>query len=498
MGTKVVVIGAGGAGLTAAIAAAKKGANVTLISKTQVGLATCTAYSAGVFSLAEGTVTPEDHFQKTLKTGQEINNPSLVRILTEEAEKTIRELSDWGVQIKLSGKGRASARATAPNELMGGAGFTAELTGIAKNAGVRFIEWSVATKIITRKNRVCGVHFTNWRNGKTNAIAADAVILATGGGGQLYSRTDNPSRITGDGYALAKDLGLELIDMEFVQFYPIGWADSALPAWMGDAALVDYMRITDADGREFFKEALAKWGYKNGAEANLYARDRCSILMAEADRRGGAFAHLEDVADDMWQDKGLLYALTIDVRYVQNLKRPVRIAPLEHYMCGGVKIDTSCRTGIEGLYACGETTGGVDGANRIGGNALSNIVTFGMIAGKNASEECENNTSIEEHLRSFTQTDSGASPKEIRALLQKKAWEAIGPIRSAKGIEDFLSFLEDIRERELSFPTPNDLLLALEMPGLFATAEAVAKAALARKESLGTHYREDSEAQNEK
>jgi len=492
MNAKVIVIGAGGAGLTAAAAAAKAGADVTLISKTSMGLATCTAYSAGIFSLAEGSVSPDAHFKKTMETGKGANDPALVRVLTEEAEKSLRKIAAWGVQVRCSGNGRASARMTAPNELMGGAGFTAELVRAAKKSGVRFREWCVVTKIETCENRVTGVRLTDWRSGKTHAIAADAVILAAGGGGQIYSRTDNPSRITGDGYALAKTLGIERIDMEFVQFYPVGWADPALPAWMADAALVDYMRITDAEGREFFKEALNEWGYKNGAEANLYARDRCSVLMAQMERRGGAFAHLEDVADRMWQDDGLRYALTVDVRYVRDLKRPVRIAPLEHYMCGGIKIDASCRTSVEGLFACGESTGGVDGANRIGGNALANIVTFGLIAGKNAAQMSARRKTIEDTEES-PRREGTYAPRTLRAELQKHAWDAIGPIRTAKEIETFLDFLAEFRTKTLCVREPHDLLLALEMPGLIETAESVAKAALARKESLGTHFRADNE-----
>jgi succinate dehydrogenase/fumarate reductase flavoprotein subunit len=494
MTRRIVVIGAGGAGLVAAIAARKAGAEVLLLSKTTCrGSATCTAYSAGIFSLACCGLSPEDHYAKTMETGRYLNDGALVKILTEEAEKTLRILADWGVHIKMT-KGTASVRKTAPNPIMGGAGFLEELALTAGKEGVKTMDWTVATSLQLEKGRVTGVNVQNWRTGKSESIGAGAVILATGGGGRIYSHTDNPDRITGDGYALALKAGAHFRDMEFVQFYPLGWDEPGFPQWMADLGLVDHMRITDSKGEEFLKKALHDWGYKSGREGNYYARDRSARIVAEKARAGGVFAHFEDLRKGKWQDPDFLYSLVLDTRYFKDVRHPMRMAPVEHYFCGGIEIDGCGRTKVDGLYACGEVSGGVDGANRVGGNALANIVVFGYKAGRAAAGESLDVPDTDvfyEAAEIPCVADNGERPRILRRELQENAWAAIGPIRRGREMEEFLQYLADFRNRKIRIETPADRLLALEMEGLVTTAEEVAKAALKRKESLGTHWRED-------
>jgi len=493
MTKRVTVIGSGGAGLVAAIAARKAGADVVVLSKTTRTTATCTAYAAGVFSLACCGLSPDEYFKKTMETGHYLNDSALVKILTEEAESTFQTLMRWGVRIKMK-KGSASVRATAPNGLMGGAGFTGELAAIAESEGVRFLDWTVATSLRLERGRVAGVETENWRTGERACIPSGAVILATGGGGQIYSHTDNPGRITGDGYALASDIGAVFRDMEFVQFYPLGWAEPGFPKWMADVELVDFVRITDAEGREFLKEAMKEWGYKSGSEVSLYARDKCARLMAEKSAEGGVFAHLEDLTDEQLKDPKVQYCLTLNAEFFRSVKRPLRMAPLEHYFCGGVVMDGFGRTSVDGLYACGEVTGGVDGANRVGGNALTNIVVFGYRAGNIAAKECEKSLGpldAGEWRGLHAISEKGERPGVLRKELQEKAWEALGPVRRGRQIEEFLGYLGDFENRTIGVETPLDRLFALEMKGLHATAKAVAEAALKREESLGTHWRID-------
>ncbi len=171
-------------------------------------------------------------------------------------------------------------------------------------------------------------------------------------------------------------------------------------------------------------------GIKNGREGNLYARDRCAQIVAEKDRTGGAYAHLEDLTEDQWKDPHLQFCLTLDPGFFRDYRRPMRISPLEHYFCGGVVIDSFGRTSVDGLYACGEVTGGVDGANRVGGNALTNIVTFGLRAGMAAGEE------VGACCRLMAAHSTGCLPSRpvpktgnLRRELQEKAWGALGPIR---------------------------------------------------------------------
>jgi succinate dehydrogenase/fumarate reductase flavoprotein subunit len=490
MAKRVVVIGTGGAGLVAAIAARMSGAEVAVISKTSRGLGTCTAYSAGVFSLACGGVSSEEHYERTLKTGQFVNDPSLVKILSEETETALKTLAGWGVGIEFK-RGMATVRFTARNEIMGGAGFVAELVSIAEKAGVRFEDWTVATSLRLLGDRVVGVEVQDWRTGRQECLGAGSVILATGGGGRLFSRTDNPSRITGDGYALALNAGANLRDMEFVQFYPVGWAEPGFPRWLADVGLVDYLRITDSKGDEFLKKALKEWGFRNGREGNLYARDLCARIMAEKDLEGGVYAHLEDLTEDQWADPYLEYCLTLDSRLFKGVRRPLRVAPLEHYFCGGVVIDGCGRTSVGGLYACGEAAGGVDGANRVGGNALSSVVTFGLRAGHAAAEEGRSGfeTLVAGSARDFLAiSEEGENPEKLRRELQEEAWAALGPIRENRKMERFLAYLSDFRARRIRVDSSVGRLQALEMEGLFMTARTVAEAALKRETSLGTHY----------
>ena len=228
---------------------------------------------------------------------------------------------------------------------------------------------------------------------------------------------------------------------------------------------------------------------KDGKECNYFARDKLSLLLARKDREGGVFAHIEETPAALWDDPGFLYALTLPREFFMGRKEPLRIAPLEHYFCGGVEIGTSGETGVEGLYACGEVTGGIDGANRMGGNALAHIVTFGLRAGRAAAKHPH------EMPKEFPAREAGEllsadgrPVAEIRRELQRKAWQSIGPIRRADEISDFLLYIESIKKEKIKAATPQEYLLAMEMPGLTASAEAVAKAALARKESVGAHY----------
>ena len=497
MKKKIIVVGAGGAGLTAAVAAAKKGAEVLLLSKTACGDANCTAYSGGLFSLSSGTVTPDDHFRRIVETGRGVNDQKLVRVLAEESEKSLRTLADWGVTLKISDSGHATVRKSAPSEIMGGGGLTRELAAIARAEGVSILENCAAMKILVGERGAEGLEWVNWKTGKQYRSPASAVILASGGGGRIYSRTDNPSRMTGDGYTLALEAGLSLVDMEYVQFYPLGWKDSAFPLWMVGLTILDYIPVTDDSGREFLREAILSWGLSSGKEANYFARDKSAIFLSRHERQGGkTLLHLEDLGEEMLTIPDVRVSLMIDLP-PERRTGPVELSPIQHYFTGGIPIDTGGRTGLPGLYACGEVTGGVDGASRMGGNALTNIVTFGLRAGRFAAEEAaEGSTGDITEIRaelSFLAPEGGIRPREARERLQAIVQEGLGPCRSGEGLRRCLSAMEEWKG---SFPPlkaegPMDLLHALEMKGLSCTAEAVAHAALLREESRGVHFRDD-------
>lgn len=499
MTKRVIVIGSGGAGLVAAISAKKAGAEVEVISKTTLGTGSCTAYAGGIFTLGYGHVTPEMHASKTMQTGKNVNDLRLVQVFSERALQSMKELQSWGVTLKLIDRGQASVTASAPNPFMAGFGMVLELYDIAKKLGVSFIDETVATELRITDGRVSGVECVNWKTKEAFGLGASAVILATGGAGQIYERTDNPSRITGDGYWLALQAGATLRDMEFVQFYPLGWDEENFTNWMIDLQIIDKIPLTDVENREFLLEAIRSWGLKNGLEANYYARDKASIFLAKHLKKGGkALLHLEQFPPEKWNKPPLAQMRTFYPRKMDPWEYgPVNVSPIQHYMTGGVEIDPSCFTGIEGLYACGEVTGGVDGASRIGGNALTNIVTFGIIAGESAASGAYEKA---ENFRPEGSADlvskwkrGNISGKVIRNRIKNTVQKNLGPVRNSSSIHEALSDLSDVENllQDLHFVTPNDLLSALETRGLLYSALAVANAALAREESRGVHFRED-------
>ncbi|MDP3486411.1 MAG: FAD-dependent oxidoreductase [Bacillota bacterium] len=487
----VVVIGAGGAGLCAAVAAKQQGAKVVVITKTRSGLGTCTAYAGGGFTLACGSMTVAEHSRLTQKVGRGINDPSLVNVLSSEGEAALRELAALGITIRIGDNGHASVYASAPTGIMGGAGLTRELTALARQLGVEFLEYTVATRLQVDDSGVHGVECTNWQSGQGFTVGAGAVILATGGAGHIYERTDNPARVTGDGYALALRAGLPLVDMEFVQFYPLGWDEPKFPKWMIGLPTIDRVRLTDAAGREFLKEELDRLGLANGVEANLFGRDVSARLVGQKSLEGGAYLHFQELPPEAWGERAFSEARRF---YPEGVKPwdygPIQVSPIQHYFTGGVVIDSLGRTSVEGLLACGEVTGGVDGASRIGGNALTNIITFGLRAGR-AAADCVRARST---VASAGKLVSGQyDPASVRAELKAIVQAGLGPVRTGEGIGHAVAQLEDLQPKvaSLSMDTPMKRLLALEMPGMWQSARAVAAAALERQESRGVHYRTD-------
>ena len=490
----VIVIGAGGAGLVAAVAAAREGAKVALLHKTRAGFATCTAYAGGGFSLAYGQVSPAQHFGKTLETGRSINRRDLLAVLCDEGARALTELRDWGISIRLSEKGHASVSASAPTPLMGGGGLTSELVAMATRLGVDLFENTIARHLEIDQGDIRGVHTYNWRSATSDYLTCRAAVLAGGGGGAIYRQTDNPARITGDSYALALQAGLALTDMEFVQFYPLGWNEPGFPCWMIGLPVIDHARLTDEGGHPFLHDALKEWGLKNGIEANLYARDRCARLIGQQLQRGKVLLHLQDVPDELWakspfKEMRRFYPAGTD----PHTFGPISLGPVEHYFTGGVVIDEHCRTAISGLYACGEVTGGVDGASRIGGNALTNIVVFGMRAGRHAASRPKVGVSQRVEPHGAPVPGAGMHILVARNALRDAVHKGLETVRDRATIETAVGEIENLRQQltSLSASTPYEVLLLSEMPGMLLTALSVAKSALLREESRGVHYRSD-------
>lgn len=411
---RVIVVGGGGAGLIAALAAREAGAEVLLLSKAPAGLASCTAYAGGGFTLGIEGVSPEKHYDFTLKTGRFLNDRTLLEIMTKEAPEKVPALTRFGVRLDRR-PGHISVARHAPNPFYGGMALTRPLLAAAKRAGVTIRNHFFVTRLLLADGTVRGVAGYDWKKSfgaEEEEIRGEAVILATGGAGRLYRRTDNPVRTTGDGYLLAWQGGAELQDMEFVQFYPLGFAEPGFPVWFISLRLIDLAPLTNELGERFLDPLLAEWGIKNGRDANLFARDRAAVAIARERRRGEVYLHLEKVPPENWDDPDLRGLIPLYPAGFPRWEKPVRVAPVEHYFAGGASIDPFGWTGVPGLFACGEVTGGVDGANRVGGNALTNLTVFGLRAGQAAARYAEG---LPATTRGFTTeaggfTEEGAAP----------------------------------------------------------------------------------------
>ncbi len=525
----VVVVGQGAAGLTAALTVAQQGVRVISISKVRPGGATCTIYAGGGFTLGIEGMSAGEHRRMTYETGRHMNVPELLDAFSSEAPSIVGFLRNAGVPFAVS-RGRIGLRRDPAFPLLGGKALTDGLRKACQELGVVFVPNMVAMSLIASNGGVSGVECIDHSNGEVVTIAGDAVLLATGGGGALYERTDNPQRITGDGYRLAVDASCHLLDMEFVQFYPMGFDMPGGGHWFMDLGVIDRARVTGPDGREFLNEMLRKEGVSSGWEANLLARDKCSVAIALENEKGQCLLHLEDIPEEDWRTSA--HYRSIAKMFPPSSppwKGPVPLNPIEHYFPGGVAIGTGGQTEVPGLFACGEVTGGVDGANRVGGNALTSCVLFGMKAGRSAAlyakgadmpdlpvlPGCAPSAALElppvrsaKEWLDLWRTNPGAetgatalssraagpvSPAALRGRLKAFSSRYLLPLRRGHLLEQSqpdLDALRDLLDRQFVRDS-RDLLLAAENLGLWYTAALVSRGALARRESRGAHYRAD-------
>jgi succinate dehydrogenase/fumarate reductase flavoprotein subunit len=504
--TDILIIGSGGAGLVAACEARRRGARVLLVTKATAGMANCTAYAGGGFTGPYGAVTKEEHRLKTLEIGRGINIPHMLAALADSREK-VPALQEFGVKMDIRDGGVSVAK-YGLTPITGGTGMTLPLVAHAKSIGVDILENTMVTGVFTQGSRVTGVRALDTRSGKLSSIAAKAVIVATGGAGRLYSRTDNPARTTGDGFALLAELGLPFIDMEFVQFYPMGFAEPGFPMWMIGLDFADLAPVTDENGKEFLKERWTEWGIKNGREANAYTRDRSSQAIAKEWVRGGeVLVHVEKVTPDDWKRNRGQAVIKMFPKGRVPADGPIRVKPLEHYFPGGTLIGPDCSTEIKGLFASGEVTGGTDGANRIGGNALSMITVFGFRAAESALAhaagvaiaELPDAHPADRSAREWLANESGFTPAEVKKRVNDTADENLAVVRSEQGIKTAIAALHEIAADtgRMVARTGSDLMNAYEAQNIITVGKLVAQAALLRTESRGVHYRSDFPVEDE-
>lgn len=488
--------------MIAAISSAEQGCSVVVLSKTVRGSASATSYSSGFFTFPDDELSVGEYKEYIRRVGKNLSRENLLEALGDHARDSLLQLRSWGATIRFLGGGHATITDSARIPVASGAGLISELGGIASGHGVAFLENAFVTDLLVKDGRVFGVDYINWTTGRAHRILCKAVILATGGGGRIFRRTDSPARVTGDGYALALEAGLVLEDMEFVQFYPLGFDEPRFPCWMIRLPVLDLARLTDGMGREFLKEEMKARGLRDGMAVSLFARDMAARLIQEKLACGGeVLLHLEDIDRSCWKEWDLRKSLGCYPRGIAPWEYgPVHVSPLAHYFCGGVAIDARTSTSIEGLFAAGEVTAGVDGASRVGGNALTGMVFSGVTAGREAAllsrsgsprpfKEKEKERPIP---RGFS-PEKGLSPGMLRDEIKKLNQECLGPLREGKSILGGISVLEEYRRSLPVVKTekPTDLLEALELKSMILASLAVGYSALSREESRGVHFRTD-------
>jgi succinate dehydrogenase/fumarate reductase flavoprotein subunit len=499
----VLIVGSGAAGLRASIAAKGQGLDVCVISKGTPGKGTSTILSGGVFAATREHASPESHRVRTLQAGRGINQEELVRILVEEAPLRLKELLEWGIKGELH-YGYLYAQGRPPTW---GREIVDCLVTRARAMGVRFIPRLAVTELKFRDG-VVGLTAYSALRGRWTALTAGALILAAGGAGALYLKHDNPQRMLGDGYALALDAGAELQDLEFVQFYPLCLAERGAPPLVIPPRLAELGRLYNHRGEEI----LVKYGIEERPAAER-ARDRLSqALFREIyGEEGEVWLDIRHVSNKAWDRDPFSGSMRdlLGERY-QAKHRPVRVAPMAHHSMGGVCIDANGATSVPGLFAAGEVTGGLHGANRMGGNALSETQVFGARAGAQAAKWAKG-TSIrdrEQVVKDLAQPLTESQPEgkrstlhRLKERLQRILWEKGGIVRERGGLIHALELVDAIQQEVRAAPLgddPKSVQEKLDLQRGVRAAALILEAALRREESRGAHHREDFPHQDDK
>ena len=446
--TDVLVIGAGGAGMYAALEAARAGATVILADRSLIGRGGATVMAQMTVAAALGEQTPdhwEHHLSDTLAAGRGLCDERLAALLCEDGPRRLREMDSWKVgwaredgHIKQAqAPGHDRPRCAYVDFLSTGPAVSRTLRSQLNAAnGVRRIGDLVIVDIAIRDGEACGATALHLPTGQAVTLAAKAVVIATGGLTGLYRRNSASSNMGGDGYALALRAGAELIDMEFVQFFPIG---HLAPRLVGmDPIMWDPFRyklggkLLNAEMREFEQDYATRDNRSDGRY--VLTRDLATYAITrevEAGRgspAGGAYLSFQHLPESEIRSAFGPVVDRLAANGIDLARHPVEVAPIAHYHMGGVRADETMQTRVPGLYACGEAVGGANGANRLSGNAITEAFVFGACAGRNAARHA---------LRRFDAVVATDLPPGARSLAQGAKARRAQPGRGRCRIEGF-------------------------------------------------------------
>ncbi|MBA3452335.1 MAG: fumarate reductase/succinate dehydrogenase flavoprotein subunit [Deltaproteobacteria bacterium] len=544
----VMVIGAGGAGLRAAISCSGQQLNTGVISKSLLGKAH-TVMAEGGMAAAMGNVDPRDnwkvHFRDTMRGGKFLNVWRMAELHAQQAPDRVRELEEWGAVFDRTKEGLISQRNFGGHRYprlahvgdRTGLELIRSLQDHGIHQGIDFHMEVTALELLKDGDRISGVLAYRRETGRFVVFKCKAVILATGGGGKAWPVTSNSWEYTGDGIAMAYDAGAELMDVEFTQFHPTGmvWPLSVRGILVTEGVRGDGGILKNNKGERFMfnyiserfapetantVEEADRWlaGDKSARRPpELLTRDEVAraitaeVKAGRGSPHGGVFLDIASrvPADVIRRKLPSMYHQFKELAEVDITKEPMEVGPTLHYFMGGIRVDAdSQQTTVPGLFACGECAAGLHGANRLGGNSLSDLIVFGKLAGDGAkayigalsSSPKTQNDQITGAIRRATEIlnrETGENPYLLHADLEKTMAKGVGIVRKADELETAIAELEELKVKAQTMKAPGASQYnpgwheALSMKSLLVTSEAVTRAALMREESRGAHTRLD-------
>lgn len=517
----VLIIGAGGAGLRAALEALAQGASVGVVCKSLLGKAH-TVMAEGGIAAAMANVDAADnwktHFRDTMRGGKLLNNWRMAQLHAQEAPDRVRELEQWGALFDRTENGEILQRA------FGGHTFkrlchVGDRTGLEmirtlQDRGVQqgidvYMECTV-TRLLTDNGHVAGA-FAYWReNGRFIVFKAKSIVVATGGIGKAWRVTSNSWEYTGDGMALAYEAGAELMDMEFVQFHPTGmvWPPGVQGILVTEAVRGEGGILRNKVGERFMERYDPKrmeLSTRDVVARSIYTE----VKEGRGTEHGGAYLDISHKPAEYVKKKlPSMYHQFKELADVDITKGPMEVGPTCHYMMGGIRVDAeTAESNLPGLFSAGEAAAGLHGSNRLGGNSLSDLLVFGRRAGLAAAHHARNSSTpsidaaqieqAERELLAPFSNAGGESPYAVHRDLQELMQNLVGIFRIEQDLKKALNELEKLKARAAKAAVEGSRLfnpgwhLSCDLKAMLIISEAVTLSALARKESRGAHSRID-------
>jgi succinate dehydrogenase / fumarate reductase flavoprotein subunit len=549
----VLVIGAGGAGLRAAIEASAAGVSVGLVCKSLLGKAH-TVMAEGGIAAALANVDDRDnwkvHFADTMRGGQYVNNWRMAELHAKEAPDRVRELEAWGAVFDRTSDGRILQRNFGghryPRLAHVGDRTGLEMIRTLQDHGIHqgidvHMECTIVT-LLKDGDRVVGAFGYDRERGRFRLFRGGAVVLATGGVGRAYKITSNSWEYTGDGHTLALDAGADLMDMEFVQVHPTGmvWPPSVRGILVTEGVRGEGGVLKNSQGRRFMFDDIPDlyraqtadneeegWRYTQGDKAarrppELLTRDHVSRCIVRELKEGRGSPHGGVYLDISWITQRLpnaaehikkklpsMYHQFKQLADIDITREPMEVGPTTHYIMGGVRVDADTQmSSVPGLFAAGECAAGINGANRLGGNSLSDLLVFGKRAGEfaakfalahppSAIDAPQVEAAAQRAVEPFERGTHGEGPYQVQYALQEMMQELVGIVRNEPEMRRALDGLDVLRERARHVGVGGHREYnpgwhaALDLHNLLTVSEAITRSAIERRESRGGHFRED-------